>query len=234
MLQSDDSAANTETVMRMSSEPKIDYRLYRETDADDMSRLLSAVFAEGDPPAVAVGLEPSEFEAFVRLFCRQAARQELTIVAHCAETGEICGVLLTVDSASRLPDGIDQVSDKFDPIFDILEQLDEEYRGGEDVAFGESIHLFLLGVKKRFSGMGVAQNLISKCVANGASRSYRVAVTEATNKASQHVFQKQGFVERVSRSYDKHRFDGRVPFASIADQGGPILMTKELSSVRAG
>ena len=217
--------------METSPKKKISYRLYRDTDKDDMSRLLGEVFAEGDPPAVAVGLEPSEFEDFVRLFCRQAAGQELTIVAHCAETGEICGALLTEDSASGLPDGIDQVSDKFDPIFDILGQLDEEYRGGEDVVFGESIHLFLLGVKKSFSGMGVAQNLISKCLANGASRSYRIAVTEATNKASQHVFQKQGFVERVSRSYDDHRFCGRVPFASIADQGGPILMNKELTSL---
>lgn len=217
--------------MGMSSEQKINYRLYRDTDADDMSRLLSEVFAERDPPAVAVGLEPSEFEAFVRLYCRQAVAQELTIVAHCAETGEMCGVLLTEDSASGLPDGIDQLSEKLDPIFDILGQLDEEYRGGEDAVSGESIHLFLLGVKQSFSGKGVAQKLISKCLANGASRSYRMAVTEATNKASQHVFRKQGFAERVGRSYGAHKFDGRHPFESIIDQGGPMLMDKNLSTI---
>lgn len=213
-----------------SSERTISYRLYRDTDADDMSHLLGEVFAERDPPAVAVGLSAAEFEAFVRLFCRQAAAQELTVVAHCAETGEMCGVLLTEDSASGFPEGIDQLSEKFDPIFDILGELDGEYRGGEDIVYGESIHLLLLGVKRRFSGMGVAQKLISKCLANGVSRSYRIAVTEATNKVSQHVFQKQGFAERVRRSYGAHEFGGRHPFESITDQGGPMLMDKDLSN----
>lgn len=220
--------------MAFSSRHKIDYRLYRDTDADEMSRLLSQVFAESDPPAVAVGLAPSEFEVFVRLFCREAATQGLTIVAHCAESKEMCGALLTEDLASEPPDGIDQLSAKFDPIFDILGQLDEEYRANRVVARGESIHLMLLGVSPRFSGKGVARQLVSDCLTNGADRGYRSAVTEATNKASQHIFRKQGFIERVTQSYSAYEFDGRIPFASIADQGGPILMNKDLTSVRTG
>lgn len=220
--------------MAFSSGHKIDYRLYRDTDVDEMSRLLSQVFAESDPPAVAVGLAPSEFEVFVRLFCRGAATQGLTIVAHCAESKEMCGALLTEDLASELPDGIDQLSAKFDPIFDILGQLDEEYRANRVVARGESIHLMLLGVSPRFSGKGVARQLVSDCLTNGADRGYRSAVTEATNKASQHIFRKQGFIERVTQPYSAYEFDGRNPFASIADQGGPILMKKDLTSVRAG
>jgi ribosomal protein S18 acetylase RimI-like enzyme len=218
----------------MLASQEIKYRLYRDADADDMSRLLSDVFAERDPPAVAVGLEPSEFEAFVRLFCPQAAAQQLTIIAYCVETGEMCGALLAEDSASGLPDGIDRLSEKLDPIFDILGQLDNEYRGGEDVIPGEYMHLFLLGVKQSFSGKGVAQELISKCLANGASKSYRMAVTEATNKASQHVFQKQGFAERVRRTYGVYKFDGRHPFKSIIDEGGPALMDKNLGSIATG
>jgi ribosomal protein S18 acetylase RimI-like enzyme len=93
---------------------------------------------------------------------------------------------------------------------------------------GESMHLFLLGVAREFSGRGVAQHLIAECLANGARRGFRLAVTEATNKTSQHVFRKQGFGERVHRSYKDHRFEGQAVFGSIADQGGPILMDKHL------
>jgi ribosomal protein S18 acetylase RimI-like enzyme len=95
---------------------------------------------------------------------------------------------------------------------------------------GESIHLFLLGVSPRFQGKGVAQQLVGECLANGARRGYRVAVTEATNKTSQYIFRKQGFVERVRRSYADHRFNGQEVFASIAEHGGPILMDKWLTS----
>jgi GNAT superfamily N-acetyltransferase len=213
-----------------STEPvEIEYGAYVSFDADAMVKLLGEVFSRDDPPAVAVGLSNSEFEAFVRLLCPGVAADGLTIVARLAGTGELVGVLLTEDSASELPDGIDRLSPKFDPIFDILGQLDTEYRGGQALRRGESLHLFLLGVSDRAARRGVAQGLVTACLDHGTRRGYRMAVTEATNKVSQHIFRKQGFVPRVQRSYQAHRFKGQQVFASIAEHGGPILMDKMLA-----
>ncbi len=58
-----------------------------------------------------------------------------------------------------------------------------------------------------------------------------MAVTEATNKASQRVFQKQKFAERVKRVYGAYKFDGRHLFESIVDEGGPALMDKNPGSI---
>jgi ribosomal protein S18 acetylase RimI-like enzyme len=207
----------------------VNYCVYAASDADEMSQLLGEVFAQRDPPAVATGLTSAEFEAFVRLFCPNAASQSLTIVAREVATGEMIGALLTEDSASPSPGGMDRLSAKFTPIFDILGQLDADYRRGQAVHPGESMHLFLLGVAQSFAGKGVAQRLVSECLANGARQGYRFAVTEATNKTSQHVFRKQGFIERVRRSYADHRFEGQASFESIAEHGGPILMDKRLA-----
>jgi hypothetical protein len=110
-----------------------------------MSRQLGEVFAQRDPPAVAVGLTALEFETFVRLFCPKAEAEGLTVVARSAMTGEMIGALLVEDSASVPPDGVDQLSGKFNPIFDILGQLDTEYRAGRAIQPGESLHLLLLG-----------------------------------------------------------------------------------------
>ncbi len=178
----------------------ISFSIYREADADEMAGLLGDVFARRDPPAVAVGLAPTEFESFVHLFCPKAAAEGLTIVARSVATGEMIGALLTEDAASAPPDGMDRLSPKFDPIFDILGQLDADYRAGRTVHAGESLHLFLLGVAPHFAGKGVAQGLVATCLAHGAGKKYRMAVTEATNKTSQHVFRKLGFVERARRS----------------------------------
>ena len=79
------------------------------------------------------------------------------------------------------------------------------------------------------AGRGVAHQLVAECLKHGASRGYRLAITEATNKVSQHIFRKQGFVSRVQRSYLTHRFNGREVFASIADHSGPMLMDKSLT-----
>jgi len=207
----------------------IEYAVYGTRDADEMTRLLGEVFTRHDPPALAVGLIPSEFEDLVRAFCPRAATERLTIVARRADTKELVGALLTEDSASAPPDGMDRLSAKFDPIFDILGQLDAAYRGDREVRPGESLHLFLLGVSKSVAGRGVAQHLVTRCLAHGASMGYRLAVTEATNRTSQHIFRKLGFAERVRRSYGDYRFGGHTVFASIAEQGGPILMDRSIA-----
>lgn len=210
----------------MSSET---YSVLSASERDEMTELLATVFSQHDPPAVAVGLTPEEFGAFVSLWCEKAVVEGLTIVAR-SPSGEIMGALLTEDSAGPQPEGLDDLSPKFDPVFDLLGGLDAEYRTGREMAPGTSMHLFLLGVSPPFGGRGVAQRLVQECLANGIRRGYRCAVTEATNKRSQHIFRKQGFVERVHRSYAEHQFEGASPFASIAAEGGPILMDLDLSS----
>jgi len=194
-----------------------------------MARLLGEVFSRYDPPAVSAGVTASEFEAFVQLFCPKAASDGLTIVARLGGTEELVGALLTEDCASDPPEGMDQLSASFAPIFDILGELDSEYRGDREVRPVEMLHLFLLGVSPKVAGQGVAQQLVGRCLEHGSRRGYRLAVTEATNKVSQHIFRKQGFVERVRRSYLTHRFDGRAVFQSIAEHGGPILMDKSIA-----
>jgi ribosomal protein S18 acetylase RimI-like enzyme len=216
----------------MTASPEImpiEYSVYTASDADAMAKLLGEVFSRRDPPAVAVGLTAFEFEAFVRLFNPKTEAESLTIVARLSSTGELVGVLLTEDSASVMPDGVDRLSAKFDPIFDILGQLEAEYRGDSVVCPGESLHLFLLGVAEQVAGKGVAQRLVTTCLEHGVKRGYRTAVTEATNKVSQHIFRKLGFMKRVERSYQTHRFDGRAFFASIAEHGGPMLMDRLLT-----
>jgi len=191
------------------------FSVFTAADEEETVRLLSKVFADRDPPAVAVGLTAAEFEPLVRLFCPKAAAEGLTVVARSTSTGEMVGALLTEDATSPPPPGVESLSLKFDPIFDILGELDAEYKSSHLPDPGEALHLFLLGVDAHFTGHGIAQQLVATC-----------AITEATNKTSQHVFRKQGFVDRVQRSYADHMFDGRKWFASISDHGGPILMDK--------
>lgn len=220
---------------RMSPEhSKVLLSIGSASDRDEMCRLLSAVFCRHDPPAVATGITPTEFEAFVRLLCPKAEAEGLTLVARCASTGELMGTLLAEDSMSDQPQGMENLSEKFQPIFDILGQLYTDYHDFQSLRLGEWLHLFLLGVDRRFAGQGVAKRLVAASLENGARRGYRVAVTEATNKTSQHIFRKQGFVERVQRSYRDHRFEGQAVFASIAGEGGPILMDKKLAPNRGG
>jgi ribosomal protein S18 acetylase RimI-like enzyme len=200
----------------------------RPSDVDELIHLLSEVFTERDPPAMAVGLTVPEFESLVDLYRDRAGQEGLTIVARSTATGEMIGALLGEDSAAPFPHGVERLSPKFDPIFDILGQLDAEYRASRTIVPGEALHMFLLGVKRTFAGQKVAQEMVRMCLENGRGCGYRLAITEATNNISRHIFRKAGFEDRVHRPYCDHRFCGQAVFASITEHEGPTLLDRPL------
>ena len=207
---------------------EIDYRIYEASDAAEMTTLLAEAFAHRDPLALAVGLTPPEFESFVRILLPTAAAQGLTIVARRRDTGEMVGALLTEDAASDAGEEMDGLGEKFRAVGSILGELVTAYRAGATPVVGDMLHLYLLGVSDRAVGTGVGKRLVATCVENGVRRGYRLAVAEATNKTSQHIFRKRGFAERAQISYRDHVFNGEHVFKCIEEHGGPILMEKML------
>jgi len=204
----------------------IRYSLCAEADVVDMNRLLSDVFTREDPPAVAVGLTPDEFEAFVRLYAQSVVDDGLTIIARDVASGTMAGAFLVEDAASPAPDGIEGLSAGFASIFDLFGRLEERVADERPPVPGELLHLFVLGVGRAFARRGIGQRLVEASLANGARRGYRTAVTEATNRVSQHIFTKLGFVSRGQVSYADYRRDGVAVFASIAEHGGPMSMVR--------
>jgi ribosomal protein S18 acetylase RimI-like enzyme len=208
----------------------IRYAVCELDDVDEMVLLLAEAFSRHDPPAVAVGITASEFGEFVQLFSSTAGKDGLTIIGRDASTGQMAGALLCGDATAPSPMDIDKLSVSFDPIFELLAQLDARYRDGRTLHPGEYLHLALLGVAEVFSGRKVGQNLVNAAMNNGRAEGYRFAVTEATNLVSQHIFRKLGFVERAKTSYRDYRRDGVPVFASIAEHGGPMSMDRQLDS----
>jgi ribosomal protein S18 acetylase RimI-like enzyme len=206
----------------------IQYGICERSDLDEMVILLSDNFTRFDPPAVAAGISSKEFEEFIRIFLPNVASDGLTIIARTADTSETVGALLTDDAAVPPPAALESISGKFDPVLDILGRLGKEYWQAKELEPGEYLHLFLLGVARPFTGRGIARQLVRVCLKNGVQKGFRVGVTEATNDISQHIFRQQGFVERVSRSYQDFRYEGNAVFASIKEHAGPMLMDKDL------
>jgi len=206
----------------------IEYAVCQAGDTSEVGRLLAESFTQHDPPAMAVGLSAAEFEAFVKLWLPGAGTDGLTILARDVPTGQLAGALLTDDAAGPPPQGLDGLSEKFEPIFDLLGQLDTDYREGRTIVSGQYLHLFLLGVAHDFTRRSIASNLVVECLANGAVKGFTSAVTEATNPVSQHIFGQLGFKKRAERSYGKYRLDGFPVFASITEHGGPMTMDRAI------
>ncbi|HEX4497520.1 MAG TPA: hypothetical protein VIE43_17735 [Thermoanaerobaculia bacterium] len=200
------------------------------SDLDEVASFLGAVFAANDPLALTLGVTPGEFAELARCFASGAGDDGLSIVARRAYTGELVGVLVATDGSAAPPSGLERLSPKFAPVFDLLGGLDAEYRQSMiPPPLGVWLHLLLLGVPEPFGGRDVGSQLLACCLENTTRRGYRVASAEATHSASQHILRKQGFVDRVRRSYQEYRFEGKAVFASIEGHSGPILMERILA-----
>jgi len=206
----------------------VDYGVAKASDAEEIVRLLAAVFSASEPPAVAMGLSSGDLEQFLRLFAPAAIADELTIIARSRESGKLAGVLLTDDFAGSSTLDLNRISTKFLPIFSMLETLDEQYRTGKTISTGQYLHLFMLAVDAQFTGRGIAQRMVKECLENGLRKNYRMALTEATGRVSQSVFHKLGFGDRFSVSYRHFKYEGRFVFASIEGHDRAILMDRSL------
>ena len=206
----------------------IRYDIMTAADVEPAIRLIAEAFSSSEPPAVAVALSVADLTAFLRLLAPQAVSDGLTPLAR-SGTGEVIGVMLTDDFAAPLPIDPARISQRFRPILGMLESLDEQYRGGRDLRAGECLHLFMLAVDPRFGGRGIARQLVETCLQNGIRKGYRSAVTEATGRLSQRVFAKLGFQEHFRTPYKTYRFEGLLPFETIAEHGGAALMERSLA-----
>ena len=111
----------------------------------------------------------------------------------------------------------------------MVETLDEQFRRARTISASEFLHLFVLGVDEQFAGRGIGQGLVKACLENGFQKGYRMALTEASGKISQHILRKQGFVDRFSVSYRDFVYEGKVTFASIQEHESAILMARSLA-----
>lgn len=206
----------------------VDYDVAKPSDSDDTVRLLAKVFSESDPPAVAMTVSFADMRQFLQLIVPRIIADGLTVIARSRDTRMPAGVLLTEDFASPPMLDASLINSKLLPILAMLERLDEQFRRGRTISTGEYLHLFMLGVDEQFAGRGVGQGLVESCVDNGSRKGYRMALTEATGRVSQHIFRKSGFVDRFNVSYRDFVYEQKAVFASIREHDVAMLMDRSL------
>ncbi|MCX7602184.1 MAG: hypothetical protein N2Z75_09645 [Meiothermus sp.] len=210
----------------------IEYGILEHSDIGDMARLLGEAFSQREPMAIAIGMLAADIEEHVRILGGKAVLEGLTVVAR-DEAGDIVGAVLTEDFGTPPPPGMDAAPTSFAPIGALFDTLDDQYRAAHRIVPGSHLHLFMVGVSERCEGAGIAQTMIKLCLANGAKRGYRMAVTEATGRASQHIFRKLGFRELAMELYGEFLYEGQCVFKAVEAHGGAILMERDVDTTDA-
>ena len=212
----------------MTAADRIRYRLVVESDVVPASKLLGEVFCQHEPLALAVRQPASSVEAVVALLAPKFTAERLAVLAEDPTDGAIVGVAVAHDFATPMPDGLDRISESFDQIASLLDELEASYRKHREIQPGRCAHVFMVGVDPAASGRGIARQLIETIAVNATGRGYAYAFTEATSGASQHVFRQAGFRELTAITYHSFEYRGQRPFASVVAPPNVLLMERPL------
>ena len=204
--------------------PGVEYGPMEPADRDAVRDLIAASFSRFEPMAVAAGQSYAEFQALVGLLVAEAAFRDLSVCARRLDTGGLIGVMLATDFTTALPQGVEKASPSFAPIGGVIGQLEACYIDAQSPRPGECLDLAMLAVDPAHTGHGIAQNMVDAALRGGAAKGYRRAITMATNRTSQRVFQNLGFNELFSVSYSDYTFEGNRVFASIEPDDRTALM----------
>lgn len=203
------------------------FEVLQEAALADTARVLAGAFAGFEPMAVASGQTEQNVLDLIDCYAAQTLADGLTIIARESAEGRVVGAMLVDDAdceAEPLPGWL---ASAFAPVWALLGELGElgeRYRNGRTLAPGQILHFAMLAVEPDQMGQGIAHGLIRAALANGLVRGYHTAITEATSRASQHLFRRAGFVDRFEITYRDFIHQGQPVFASIEAEHGTVLM----------
>ena len=189
---------------------------------------IANTFAQGEPMSQLLGINRDEFSAFARLFIEKAAHEGLSVVAIDAEE-RVVGVTIAEDYMTEPPLGLDTISEKFNPIFALLESLGGQYIARQQAAPGTHYHIFMCGVYQQYANRRLAQKLNHFAEDIARERKFSEVVVEATGRISQFVCLNQLGLAYVSEiSYQQFQLNGEAVFADITSADSCVLYQKYL------
>ena len=189
---------------------------------------IADTFAGGEPMSQLLAISRQEFIRFARLFVEKTAKEGLSVVA-VNEDQEVIGATIAEDYMTEPPLGLDCISEKFNPIFALLESLGERYIVSQGVRPGTHYHIFMCGVYQQYANRRLAQKLNKFAEDIAREKKYQAVVCEATGRISQFVCANQLGFEYVDEiNYQDFRLEGKPVFADITSVDSCVVYQKLL------
>jgi ribosomal protein S18 acetylase RimI-like enzyme len=199
------------------------------SDVDEAARLYGEVFLADEPTTRFREPDPVMFHYYARLYVRSLAGKKLSFIAHDEKTHEPAGFLFSVDfTDDPKNDGewMMEFLSQFPEIVTMIDELEERYLDCAAILPGSVLHIFQIGVDRKYRGHGVAQAMIRRVLVHARKLGFRQVIADCTHPASRRSFEQCGFHEAGFLSYDTFSMNGVRFFAGL--EGGISLMVRDI------
>jgi ribosomal protein S18 acetylase RimI-like enzyme len=204
------------------------FQTMRHSDIEETASCISQAFSSSEILTKALEISFNEFYQFAVPVCQKVADEEISIIAKDRITGEVIGFIISEDFITINSDSPEGIDSKFEPIFSLLSELEENYRSRHAIAAGEVLHIFLFGVSEKYTKRHIATTLVRENLKLAKQHGFEIAIAEATGEISQHIFRTLGFTEEFAIEYRSYKFQGQQSFSSIENPPSCLLMSSPI------
>ncbi|MFB8790660.1 MAG: hypothetical protein U7123_17850 [Potamolinea sp.] len=199
-------------------------------DIEDTATCISQVFSSFEPIAKALKISFDEFYRFAVPICQKAADKKISLIAKDQKTGEVVGFIISEDFMTVDPDSLEGIDNKFEFVFGLLSELEDNYRKCHLVKAGQILHIFMLGVQEKYSKRHIATTLVAENLNLAKQHNFEIAIADATGVASQQIFRNLGFTEEFAIEYKSYKFKGKQIFSSLENPPNCLLMSRYINA----
>lgn len=185
--------------------------LYR----NEAAHCIAKTFSAREAMSQVMNLDYEEMLTFSKAIVDLAINEALSFVAIDTENNKLAAAIISEDFKKEgEPEGFEEVSPKFGPILQLLEELSSKIP--QPSARGEIIHFFMVGVLEEYANHKIAEKLAKHAMVYAQGLGYKQAVSEATGKISQHIAKTKFHLnECASIDYKDFEYQGHKVFAGI-------------------
>lgn len=200
-----------------------------EPDVEEAARLYTEVFLADEPTSHRHALDPALFLPYARFYVRSLVRKDLSFIARDDRTNEIVGFIFCFDlTDDPEKEGATMVAflSHFREAVAMINELEDRYLDRSEIYPGSVLHIFQIGVQRKYRRTGVARAMIQRVLTHAQERGFRQVISDCTSTVSQRIFAQSGFCELGSLPYETFSMNGVRFFAGL--DGGISLMARDM------
>ncbi len=200
-----------------------------EAYVKDAARIYTYDFLADEPTSRRHAPDLSQVLPYAELYVRYLRGKDLSFIATDEKTKDVAGFIFCVD----LADDMESEGDIFAPLLsffpDVIAMIDELEGRAFDrkkIRQEKTLHIFQIGVARRYRGMGISKRLIHQVIFHAEKKGFRQIIADCTNPVSKSAFERCGFTEIEFYPYHEFSRNGVRFFEGL--EGGISLMKKDL------
>lgn len=198
-------------------------------DIEQTARVYTDVFLNDEPTSRRHALDREIFLPYARFYVDVCVRKKLSFIAIEKESLNVIGFILCSDLTTDWDSEGKMMMDFLSHFHETLVAIDElegRYFDRTRISRGRVLHVFQIGVIREFRGRSVSTTLIRRVLIDALERGYLQVVADCTSPLSSRSFERCGFYEAGSISYDDLMINGSRFFNGL--DGAISLMVKDL------